>query len=103
MIHIKGEAINICNTGYIEMITAYCRYIREDYEEAVIAKNLRLMTELEKHVLSDKFWGEAIGLSSSVMIRYLRDSYDHDKYIIIRDKNTLLPIEVTERTTDGES
>ena len=54
------------------------------------------MTEIEKHVLSDKFWGEIIGISSAAMVANLRDCYDHDRFLVTRDKNTLLPIAVTE-------
>lgn len=96
MIHIDDKEVNICDEGYMNLIFAYSLRIKEDYEAAVSRKNIRKMTEIEKHVLSDKFWGEIIGISSATMVANLRDCYDHDRFLITRDKNTLLPIAVTE-------
>lgn len=96
MIHINGEEVNICEQGYASLIFAYALRVREDYEAAVAKKSIKKMTEIEKHVLSDKFWGEIIGISSAAMVANLRDCYDHNKYIITRDKNTLFPLTVTE-------
>lgn len=103
MIHIDGKEINIPDQGYINLIAGYGRMIKEDYLTALEDKNLKEMVRIEKHILSDNFWGEVVGLSSKVMITSLRHSYDEDKYIIIRDKNTLLPIDIIERIDNGES
>ena len=96
MIHIDGKEISICEEGYASLVFAYALRIREDYEAAVARKNIKKMTEIEKHVLSGKFWGEIIGISSAAMVANLRDCYDHNRFLVTRDKNTLLPIAVTE-------
>ena len=101
MIHINGEEITIAEGGYINLITRYCQLMAEDYADAVRSRNISKMVRIEKHILSDTFWGEAIGLTTKPMIMNIRESYDKDKYEVVRDPNTRFPIKIIEKEVDN--
>ena len=105
MIHINGEEITITEDGYVNLITRYCQLMAEDYADAVRMCNISKMVRIEKHILSDTFWGEVIGLTAKPMIMNIRESYDKDKYEVVRDPNTRFPIEVIKKkvVNNGES
>lgn len=100
MIHIGNEEIKICLAGYENLITEYAKQIKVDYKKAIRRYDILGMILIEQHVLSDDFWGDICGLTSEVMIRYLRNSYDKDRFDIIRDENSGFPIKVIKKGKD---
>ena len=108
--------MKICEEGYYNLITGYVKQIGMDYRAAMRKGNIKKMTEIEKHIQSDQFWGSIIGLTPKTTLAYLRDinerriedpHYRPEKYdyTIIRDKHTGYPLVVVkkEKELDGES
>ena len=97
MIHIDGVAIRTTRRGQINLVCAYIQQIKTDYNKAISDGDILEMIELEQCVKSDDFLGETIGISSETTLKALRNSYDKNKFEIVRDKETGYPIRVTKK------
>lgn len=105
MIHIDGAIVRTTRRGQTNLVCAYIQQIKTDYNKAISDGNILEMIELEQCVKSDDFLGETIGVSSEATLRALRNSYDKDKFEIVRDEETGYPIRVTKKRVlkNGES
>lgn len=97
MIHIDGEEVITTIGWQNNIILAYLTQIRFDYKRAIAAESIATMTEIEKHILSEYYLGDMIGLSAGVFLRTLRHDYDKSKYVIKRDPKTFFPVEITKK------
>ena len=107
--------MKISKAGCFNLITAYIKQIGIDYIDAMHKGNIKEMIEIEKHIRSEDFLGEAIGVSAKSTLSYLRDinerhlDYFHYKpekydYEIVRDKISGYPVEIIkkEKVLNGE-
>lgn len=96
MIHIDGKEIPTCKRGHINVVTKYLKQMYYDYQEAIERNNIKEMVAIEKHILSDEFWGDIVGVGQYMTLDAIRDSYDKSKYEVIRGEHGF-PVEIVEK------
>lgn len=85
-----------CEQGYKNLTIQFLRQLAWDYEKATEANNISELVDIEKAIMSDDFFGEICGVTSENMLRHIRQyGYDTNKYLIVRDKTSGLPVSVT--------